>query len=117
MDLWHKRLGHMSEKRLQTLAHQQLLPTMRGTNLSHNDHCSICKQHRVAFIKNANKNKTEILDLIYSDVCGPMSIKTHGGASYFVIFIDDASGKVWICVLKSKDQLFEVFKDFLAEIE
>jgi len=34
MDLWHKRLDHMSEKGLQALTRRQLLPTMRGTNLS-----------------------------------------------------------------------------------
>ena len=53
----------------------------------------------------------------YSDVCGPMSIKTHGGASYFITFIDDTSRKVWMYVLKSKDQVFEVFKDFQDKIE
>jgi len=31
-----------------------------------------------------------------------MSIKTHSSASYFVTFIDDASRKVWMYVLKSK---------------
>jgi len=117
MDLWHKRLGHMSEKGLQTLVRRQIFPTISGTNLSHCDHCLIGKHHRVAYVKKTNKKKTEILDLIYSEMCGPMSVKTHGDASYFVIFIDDASGKVWICVLKSKDQLFEVFKDFHVEIE
>ena len=71
----------------------------------------------VAFVKNANKRKTKILDLIYSDVCGPMRIKTHGDASYFVTFIYDACAKAWMYVLKSKDQIFEVFKDFHANFE
>jgi len=34
MDLWHKWLDYMSEKGLQALARRQLLPTIRGTNLS-----------------------------------------------------------------------------------
>lgn len=117
MDLWHKRLGHMSEKGLQTLARRQLLPSMQGTTLSHCDHCLIGKQHRVAFVKNYNKKETDILDLVYSDVCGPINVKTFSGASYFVTFIDDASRKVWVYVIKTKDQVFEVFKDFHAKVE
>ena len=29
------------------------------------------------------------LDLIHSDVCGPINVKARGGYEYFVIFIDD----------------------------
>ena len=46
-----------------------------------------------------------------------MSIKTHGGAFYFVTFIGDASRKVWVYILKSKDQVFEVFKDFHSTVK
>ena len=31
---------------------------------------------------------TELLELIYSDVCGPMSTYTIGGFTYFITFID-----------------------------
>ena len=33
IELWHKRLGHMSEKGLQRLARQDLLPGMKGAHL------------------------------------------------------------------------------------
>ena len=33
----------------------------------------------------------EPLDLIYSDVCGPLSINVRGGFVYFITFIDDHS--------------------------
>uniref|UniRef100_A0A2N9GSR4 Integrase catalytic domain-containing protein n=1 Tax=Fagus sylvatica TaxID=28930 RepID=A0A2N9GSR4_FAGSY len=40
-----------------------------------------------------------------------------GGNRYFVTFIDDASRKVWVYVLKTKDQVFQLFKKFHAMVE
>lgn len=45
------------------------------------------------------------MELVYFDVCGPMKVKSLGGASYFVIFIDDASRKEWAYAMKPKDQV------------
>jgi transposase InsO family protein len=38
----------------------------------------------------------------------------YGGSSYFVTFIDDFSRKEWIYMLKRKDDVFTVFKQFRA---
>ena len=58
-----------------------------------------------------------MLDLVYSDVCGPMKTKTLGGSLYFVTFIDDHSRKIWVYTLKTKDQVLDVFKQFHALVE
>jgi len=58
-----------------------------------------------------------ILDLVHSDVCGPMSDKTLGGSLYYVSFIADYSCQTWIYILKSKDQVFEKFCEFKAQVE
>jgi hypothetical protein len=49
-ELWHKRLGHMSEKGLQVLAKNQFLPNIKGTSLMPCTHCLVGKQRRVRFI-------------------------------------------------------------------
>ena len=46
-----------------------------------------------------------------------MKTKTLRGALYFVTFIDDCSSKLWVYVLKSKDQVLGVFKQFQASVE
>jgi hypothetical protein len=43
--------------------------------------------------------------------------KTLGGASYFVTFIDDHSRKVWAYLLKTKDEVLNVFKEFHSMVE
>jgi transposase InsO family protein len=42
---------------------------------------------------------------------------SFGGASYFVIFIDDFSRKVWVYVLKRKVDVFNTFKQFRVMVE
>ena len=54
---------------------------------------------------------------MHSDVCGPMEVESLGGSSYFVTFIDDASRKVWVYLLKTKGQVFQTFKQFHAMVE
>lgn len=46
-----------------------------------------------------------------------MSIQTHGGFEYFVMFIDDYSRYGYIYLLHRKSECFEKFKLFKAEVE
>ncbi|RVW14202.1 Retrovirus-related Pol polyprotein from transposon TNT 1-94 [Vitis vinifera] len=86
-ELWHKRLGHISEKGLQVL-----------------------------FKKFPSHRKPDILDLVHTDVyC--MQSNTLGGTLYYVTFIDDHSRKAWAYALKSKDQVLDVFKDFHVKVK
>ena len=57
------------------------------------------------------------MDIIHSDVCGPMSAASLCGYVYYVSFIDDYSRKSWIYFLKSKDEVFSKFKEVKAFIE
>ena len=50
----------------------------------------------------------EPLDLVHSDVCGPMSVHSFSGYSYCVTFIDDYSRKTWIYFLMAKSEVLEV---------
>ena len=54
---------------------------------------------------------------MHSDVCGPMPVLSLGGALYFVTFIDDATRKVWVYILKRKDEVLATFQKFLALVE
>ena len=101
LDLWHKRLAHMSEKGLQLLAKQSLIPMPKEKSLNPCDYCLFGKQHRVSFQKNSTR-KLEKLELEYFDVCGPMEVDSLGGNKYFVTFIDNASRKTWVYPLHTK---------------
>ena len=71
-----------------------MLSDLRNTKLDNCSHCLAGKQKRVSFNVHPPHRKSELLELVHSDVCGPMKVKTNGGALYFVTFIDDCSCKL-----------------------
>ena len=92
--LWHKHLGHMSEKGLKILVGKNLLPGLRSYELNLCEHCIYGRQCRVSFMRGGHERKNNLLELVHSDVFGLVNVKSLGGASYFVTFIDDASRKI-----------------------
>ncbi|RDX58134.1 hypothetical protein CR513_62572, partial [Mucuna pruriens] len=103
--LWHRRLSHISEKGLTCLAKKDMLPGLKNAELEKCSHCMAGKQTRVSFKKHPPSRKSELLELVHSEVCGPLKIKSFSGALYFVY------------VLKTKDQVLEKFKQFQALVE
>ena len=73
--------------------------------------CLFGKQTRVSFSKSSVRKKI-LLELVYW--CGPIDVPTLGGNRYILTFIDDASRKVWVFVLKTKDQVLDRFKQWHA---
>ena len=53
--LWHRGLGHMSEKGLQILAKNNSILFAKGTLLDPCDYCLLGKQHRVSFSSKSTK--------------------------------------------------------------
>jgi hypothetical protein len=117
MQVWHNRLGHLSERGMKVLQNENFIPSFDCSSLEFCVHCIMGKQKRVNFKRNESHRKLKSLELVYSDVCGPFNVKSLGGASYFVTFLDDFSRKCWIYPLASKDQVFETFKKFKTRVE
>jgi transposase InsO family protein len=57
------------------------------------------------------------LDIIHSNVCGPMSATSLSKYVYYVSFIDDFSRKTWIYFLKAKSEVLNKFKEFKVLVE
>ena len=114
--LWHSRLGHMSKKGMETLSRSGYLPSLCFNEFPFCEHCMYGKQTRSSRVVSFEKDRRP-LELVHSDVCGPMPTRSLGGASYFVTFIDDATRKVWVFAMKSKDETFSCFQKFLSSVE
>jgi hypothetical protein len=83
------------------------------------DFCENCiygKQNRVRFPSGATREKG-ILELIHSDVFGPVPVPSLGKSMYYVSFIDDYSRNTWIYFLRKKSEVFDKFKEFKALVE
>ena len=58
-----------------------------------------------------------MLEIIYSDVCGPFREMATGGFFYFITFIDDLSRYGHLFLMKNKSESFKKFKEFKAQVE
>ena len=56
------------------------------------------------------------LQLIHSDICGPMQRQSLEGNKYIITFIDDYSHCCAVYLLKHKSEAFEKFKEFKAAV-
>jgi transposase InsO family protein len=116
--LWHRRLGHLNFDSLYRLSREGTvkgLPQLSKIKFT----CDVCqagKQARKKFAKSESIT-TKPLELIHSDVCGPFKPAGLADVKYFVTFIDDFSKKIWVYLLKSKDQVLPAFKRFKAQAE
>ncbi|KAL0373913.1 UNVERIFIED_CONTAM: hypothetical protein Sradi_3307000 [Sesamum radiatum] len=59
----------------------------------------------------------DLLDLVNTDVCGPLSIPTRGGFSYFITFTDDYSWYGYVYLMRYKFEAFGRFKEYKLEVE
>jgi hypothetical protein len=92
---------------------------MPSISLSKNEICKGCmlgKNIKKKFLSSDNRAQ-DILDLVHSNVCGPMSSPSLSDCLYYFIFIDDYSRKCWIYFLKAKSDTFDKFKEYKAFIE
>ena len=58
------------------------------------DKCEACilgKQHRLAFNYRNSRRARSPLELVHTDLVGPMQVTSIGGSTYFMTFIDDFS--------------------------
>eukprot|EP00794_Sanderia_malayensis_P007838 gene7838-biopygen6374 len=121
MSLWHYRLGHLGYDNLKALKDKSLV---KGLNLNTRDGfnrncegCAMGKQSRSAFPKETEHKSSEVLEIIHSDVCGPMTTNSVGGSKYFITFTDDFSRLSKIYFMRSKNEAFEKFKEYAKLVE
>lgn len=118
--LWHERLGHLNARDLMYLVKNQ-----RATGIFIKEElkmptCETCIQGKLTstpFERNVRQRCSNLLEIIHSDVCGPMSIESFRGSKYMVSFTDDYSRWTEIYFLKRKDEVFQAFKDFKNYVE
>lgn len=109
----------MNFQNLQLLDKKEIvygLPKLKGCG----GICASCparKQHRKAFNKEQVWMASQPLELIHSDVCGPLQVTAMAGNRYFFTFINDYTIMCGVYFLTCKSQVFGVFKGFKSMVE
>ncbi|MCO5593844.1 hypothetical protein L7F22_047862 [Adiantum nelumboides] len=117
--LWHYRYGHLHADAFRRAFTQQLVDGM--PDVRHLDgRCVPCirrKQHREAFQKKASRRATQALELVHTDLCGPMFVDSLGGSKYFMLIVDDYSRFTWVYFLTHKSEALSTFICWKAHVE
>lgn len=116
-DTWHKRLGHVNLKSLESLKERSHTGiSFKKEEMNPCDSCIEGKSHRLPFASQPCKT-TGLLELVHSDLCGPIKKPSHGGSRYFLTFTDDFSKRTWDYFVKNKSEVFEKFIEFKSLVE
>lgn len=111
LQLYHERMGHQNKRHVKEVVKKELnLELTLDGELC--EGCIKGKAHRLKFGRRKRAEKTG--EVISTDVCGPF-IPSKSGFKYFLVFKDDYSKFRKVYFIKTKDEVFEKLKEFLAE--
>jgi len=114
--LWHCRLGHVNKNRINKLIQGGILEISDYESLPTYESCLLGKMTKSSF-KGKGDRASDILGLVHTDVCGPMSTSAKNGYHYFITFTDDLSRYGYVYLMRHKSESFEMFKRFRNEVE
>ena len=120
MELWHCRYGHLNYKYVSELKKKHMVDGMSYPKDVTDQHCEACakaKMHRVPVPKASSNKTSRPLQLVHSDVCGPMSENSIGGSKYVLTFTDDYTKYVTVYFLKRKSEVFAKFQECVSMME
>lgn len=113
--LWHRRLAHIGVDALNRMKGEKAMEDI-GKLVPSCEICVLGKHARNPFVESTSKSKA-VLELIHSDVCGPMRVPSLQGSRYFVTFIDDFSRRVVVVAMEKKSMVLDIFKEFQLKME
>ena len=109
--LWHCHLGHIGVKRMMKLHADGLLESVDYESFDTCEPCLMGKMTKTRF-SGTMEWAIDLLEIIHTEVCGPMNMEARRMYRYFLTFTDDLSRYGYIYLMKQKFETFEKFKEF-----
>ncbi|KAL0404225.1 UNVERIFIED_CONTAM: hypothetical protein Sradi_2063300 [Sesamum radiatum] len=103
------RLGILSGQR-QIMSAYIAMKRGIGRGSVHNSSLAQGKMTKKPFVGQST-TANGLLDLVHTDVCGPLSIAARGGFSYFITFTDDHLRYGYVYLMRYKFETFRRFKE------
>ena len=112
---WHETLGHLNLK--DCLRLESVVEGMKITEKTEFK-CGVCAEGKMVEYRNhAAVSKVKApLDLVHSDLSGPITPASIDGSKYAMIFTDDYSGVAFLYFLRNKADATSATARFLADI-
>lgn len=113
---WHRRFGHRNINDVQLLQDKNITSGIQIRDCGIREVCGCCtkgKLARIPFPKTDASRATRKLDLVHTDLCGPMQTATPSGKRYYMTMIDDYSRYTEVYFLKNKSEAAEIIKGYV----
>ncbi|KAI3819532.1 hypothetical protein L1987_13373 [Smallanthus sonchifolius] len=83
------------------------------------DDCESCLSAKLtkAPFTGIGQRAKDLLGFVHTDVCGPFRTMSRSGERYFVTFTDAFSRYEYVYLMKHKHETFEMFKQYLNEVQ
>lgn len=117
---WHRKMGHLGMTNLKKLAYMVdgvVLTEAESRYIE--DVCEVCvkaKQTRTSF-KNDRRKAERPLEIVHTDVCGPIEPSTWDGSKYFITLIDEYTHFCMVYLMKNKFEVSDIIKNYVREVE
>ncbi|CDF39842.1 unnamed protein product [Chondrus crispus] len=127
LQTWHERFARVHSQGIASMIRDNVVSGVEllgneSNKINNTDNdcisekCSACvygKATRSVIPKERSSRRAYFcLDLVHSDVCGPLEVQSIGGAKYFITFIDDHSNWSVVYPMHHKSEAFERYKMF-----
>jgi len=120
LQLWHERLENVDVAGVKRMIKNKDIDGLKCFSMAVKDVCEPCVYGKAALTPMPNAGGgllTKRLQLVHSDVGGPMSQLSRGGALYLGTFTDDFSQWTDVVFLQKKSDLLSEFKKWLTNAQ
>ena len=120
LQLWHERLGHVNVSGVERMIKNKDIDGLKSSSMVVTDVCEPCVYGKAAMTpmpRAGGGRVTKRLQLVHSDLGGPMSQPSRGGALYFGTFTDDFSRWTDVVFLQKKSDLLSEYKRWLTKVQ
>ena len=91
LSLWHKRLGHNNVEDIYKLKDHAVGLKLSEHNLTNCETCQLNKSKKLPVPKNSGTRASEALEIVHTDVLGPIQPEAGYGHRYAIRFVDSFS--------------------------
>jgi len=120
LQLWHERLGYVIMAGDKRMIKNKDIDGLKCSSMAVKEVCEPCVYGKAAMtpVPSAGGGRvTKRLQLVHSDLGGPISGPSRGGALYFGTFTDDVSRWTDVVFLHKKSDLLAEYKKWLNKAE
>ena len=93
------RLGHTPITKIRKMKELNCIKGLKDVKNSNEViECETCPEGKMTKVthKRKEKEKRQVLELVHSDLMGPISPSGYLGQKYIQILLDDVSGAIWV---------------------